>query len=230
VWNGVDTNFVWRGPFGIRVNGGTSTGRTHRDTCFVELDGPDVEGRTGAEYRNGCRAFTPFQTNVRGSAAYVIPWADVLVSAVFQSLPGVERNASYALSNSDPNLVWGAGSENRRNEPCTGAAAGSGTGCFGATRNDDEVDIDLFVENELFGERVTVWDLKLAKNIRFLNKRATIGADIYNVFNSDAVTGYDNDFFFVDDPTTPDDETLEWGQPTSLVSPRFVRFSIQFSF
>ena len=44
-------------------------------------------------------------------------------------------------------------------------------------------------------------------------------------------TGYNGEFHFVDDPTTPDeDETQIWGQPTSLVSPRFVRLSIQFSF
>jgi hypothetical protein len=27
-WHGIDTNFVWRGPGGLRLNGGTSTGRT----------------------------------------------------------------------------------------------------------------------------------------------------------------------------------------------------------
>jgi hypothetical protein len=229
VWNGVDTNFVWRGPLGIRVNGGTSTGRTQRDTCFVELDGPDVQGRTGAEYRAGCRSYTPFQTNVRGSAAYVIPWVDVLVSTVFQSLPGVGQNATFELSKDDPNLVWGPDSQARTTRTCTPASLG--TGCFGATANSATTNIGLLIDNEYFGERVTVWDLKLAKNIRFLNKRATIGADIYNVFNSDAVTAYNGEFHFVDDPATADeDETQLWGQPTGLVSPRFVRLSIQFSF
>ena len=228
VWNGVDTNFVWRGPFGIRINGGTSTGRTHRDTCFVELDGPDVQGRNGAEYRSGCRSFTPFQTNVRGSAAYVIPWADVLISTVFQSLPGVEQTANFDLSKDDPNLVWGPNSLGRAIEDCDDPD--DGRGCFGANRDQDSTGVNLLLDNEFFGERVTVWDLKLAKNIRFLNKRATIGADIYNVFNSDAVTSYNGEFHFVDDPTTDEDDTQLWGQPTGLVSPRFVRFSIQFSF
>ena len=33
-YNGVDTNFVWRGPHSLRLNGGTSTGRAVRDQCL----------------------------------------------------------------------------------------------------------------------------------------------------------------------------------------------------
>ena len=35
-YNGVDTNFVWRGPHSLRLNGGTSTGRAVRDQCGTE--------------------------------------------------------------------------------------------------------------------------------------------------------------------------------------------------
>ena len=31
----VDTNFVWRAPFGLRINGGTSTSRASRETCYA---------------------------------------------------------------------------------------------------------------------------------------------------------------------------------------------------
>src|SRR3989442_954576 len=41
-WNGVDTNFNWRAPLGIRVQGGTDTNRTQRDTCYATLDAPNV--------------------------------------------------------------------------------------------------------------------------------------------------------------------------------------------
>ena len=66
-WNGVDTNFNWRGPKGIRVQGGTSTGRTQRESCYASLDAPNVRGRAGAEYEAGCRTATPWQTSVKGS-------------------------------------------------------------------------------------------------------------------------------------------------------------------
>jgi hypothetical protein len=32
----VDTNFTWRAPRGLRINGGTSTGRAVRDLCRAE--------------------------------------------------------------------------------------------------------------------------------------------------------------------------------------------------
>jgi hypothetical protein len=51
-WNGVDTNFVWRGTDkfglrGLRVNGGTTTGRAVRDLCFATVDGPNVRQHDG---------------------------------------------------------------------------------------------------------------------------------------------------------------------------------------
>lgn len=75
---------------------------------------------------------------------------------------------------------------------------------------------------------MTLFDVKLAKNIRVGNTRATIGADIYNLFNSDAIQGYQNTYT-PDNPATAANEQT-WGQPTSLVSPRFVRLSVQFYF
>jgi hypothetical protein len=83
--------------------------------------------------------------------------------------------------------------------------------------------VNLLNNNELFGERITLFDLKFAKNIRFSNKRATIGVDVYNLFNSDAIDQYDNTYT-VDNPATPNNENT-WGQADGLVSPRFVRLA-----
>ena len=43
-WSGVDTNFVYRGPGGLRISGGTSTGRSLRNTCRVDGDNPERQG------------------------------------------------------------------------------------------------------------------------------------------------------------------------------------------
>jgi hypothetical protein len=82
--------------------------------------------------------------------------------------------------------------------------------------------------------------VKLAKNLRFNNKRAVIGFDIYNVFNSDAINSYNgtltgtivNGAFVpaADNPATAANEGNQWLDATGLVSPRFVRMSIQFNF
>jgi hypothetical protein len=221
-WHGVDTNFVWRGPGGLRLNGGTSTGRTVRDQCSEMLDGPNVVTVLG---QISCGDNDIFQTRLNGSASYVIPWADVLVSTVFQSWPGVERGLEVEYDRSE--VVWMPGSEARATTPCGFGTAG--TGCFGGFNNATNVDVNLLGENQLFGERVTMIDLKLAKNLRFGNQRITVGVDMYNVFNSDAVQGY-VDEWVLDNPGTPEVEQNFWGQPSQLVSPRYVRLSLQYYF
>ena len=89
--------------------------------------------------------------------------------------------------------------------------------------------VPLLLNNELYGERVTYADMKFAKNIRFGNRRATIGVDIYNFLNSDAITGY-NATYTVDNPATPEVEVNNWGNPSTIVAPRFARLSFQLSF
>jgi hypothetical protein len=78
------------------------------------------------------------------------------------------------------------------------------------------------LNNQKFGDRVTTFDIKLAKNIRFKGKRLNAGVDIYNFLNSDAITAYNTAY-------TPG-PTNAWGQPMTLVSPRFVRLQLQANF
>ena len=89
--------------------------------------------------------------------------------------------------------------------------------------------MNLLNRNELWGERTTVFDLKLAKNIRFGNKRAALGLDVYNLFNSDAIQDYE-DAFTPDNPATAVDESATWGTPQSVITPRFMRVSLDFFF
>jgi hypothetical protein len=235
-YNGFDTNFVWRAPGGLRINGGTSTGVTKRDTCLSEVDGPNVRGRLSSndvsnidgdsDYIPACRAFAPWQTRVNGTAAYTIPKIDVLVSTVFQSFPGVSRSANLTVAKE--NVIWNPESAHRTTTPCT--FPGTGVGCVGtggATAN--TVSVNLLNRNELWGERTTTFDLKLAKNIRFGNKRTTLGVDVYNLFNSDAIQDYE-DSFTPDNPATSVDESALWGTAQSVITPRFVRVSLDFFF
>ena len=61
----------------------------------------------------------------------------------------------------------------------------------------------------------------MAKNIRFGRWRTNLGVDIYNVFNSAAVLGYNQAF----SPTT-----TTWLTPTSVLQARFVKVSAQIDF
>lgn len=129
-WRGVDTNFVYRMRGGIRLNGGTSTGKSFRDLCDFEINAPSQRQREGGRGPS-CMVWRPWQTNVRGSATYTIPWADVLASVVFQSRPGVERSANFTHSYRD--IIWAPGSEwratNTTSCPTIGALAAP-VGCL----------------------------------------------------------------------------------------------------
>jgi hypothetical protein len=233
-WNGVDTNFVWRGTDkwglrGLRVNGGTTTGRAVRDLCNVQVDGPNVQQHEGVAPQ--CNPHTRWDTNVRGTAAYTIPKIDVLVSTVFRWLPGVERSANHAFSKDE--ITWEPGSASRKTQPCPAGATAGQVGCFigtaGSTTNTALIQtVNLLNSGELYGEGYTIFDVKLGKNLRFANKRLNIGVDVFNIFNNDAVRGFQDNFDVPDNPNTAVVE--QWGQATTLLSPRYARLSIQFDF
>jgi hypothetical protein len=231
-WNGVDTNFVWRGTDrfglrGLRVNGGTSTGRAVRDLCYASLDGPNVRQHDGVT--PACNPYTRWETNVRGTASYTIPKVDVLLATVFQWRPGVERSANYTFTKDE--VTWEPTSASRATAPCPAGPTAGQVGCFvdtGGGITTTDVTVNLLNPGELYGEGYSIFDLKLGKNLRFANKRVNIGVDIYNLFNNDAIRAYENDLDQADNPATPVIE--QYGQATELLSPRFIRLSIQFDF
>jgi hypothetical protein len=230
-WNGVDTNLVWRGPGGFRINGGTSTGRAVRDQCGTELNGPtylvgttltqSVKARDGN--RPACNPYQRWETNVRGTASYTIPKADVLVSTVFQWRPGVELSALWSVPKES--VIWEGPSAYRATLPCTGAQIGQ-VGCFsplGTTITATNYQVNLLDPGDLYTDGYWLFDVKLGKNIRFAKKRLNVGVDIYNLFNNDAVRGIQSTF-------PADGNGVAWGTPNTLLSPRFVRLQMQFDF
>ena len=228
----MDTNFVWRGTNkwglrGLRVNGGTTTGRAVRDLCFAQVT-TRTSGSTTAG-RPQCNPYTRWETNVRGTAAYTIPKIDVLVSTVFQWRPGVQRSANHTFTKEQ--FVWEPGSACTRDAAVPGRRHGRSGGVFRSVvwrEHCTSTTINMLNAGELYGEGYTIFDLKLGKNLRFANKRVNIGVDIYNLFNNDAVRTYQDNFDVADNPATAVVE--QWGQATGLLSPRFARLSIQFDF
>jgi hypothetical protein len=214
-WNGFDTNFNWRGPRGIFVQAGSSTSRINRDICgaLTQLNNTpnglnSVVGRTGAAEQSGCLSLGPFQTNVRASGTYTVPKVDVLVSLVFQSLPGPEIQAIETISNTQ--AIW--------NNPARNGSTFISSPTFSPTT----YTVPLLLSNEMFGPRINTADIKIAKNFRFKGKRLNAGVDIYNFLNSDGVTAFNSTY-------TPG-PTNAWATPMTLVSPRFVRLQIQANF
>jgi hypothetical protein len=220
-WNGVDTNFVWRGPHNIRLNGGTSTGRSVRDTCLTELDSPNVKGRVGDNFAGGCRPYRPYQTRVNGTASYFVPKVDVLVSTVFQYQPGVEMSANVTYTKDQ--VTWDTASASRATAPCPAPTVG--TGCFvasGFTTTATTSQVNLLDFGDMYTDGVSLFDVKLSKALHFGRTRLNAGVDIYNLFNSSAVTAINTTYSLTG--------TNNWGLPTTLVNPRFFRLSVQYEF
>jgi hypothetical protein len=211
----------------LRVNGGTTTGRAVRDQCSSMLDNPDVQQHDGVT--PSCNPATRWETNVRGTASYTIPKVDVLVATVFQRRNGPERAANHAFTKDQ--VAWEASSAFRATQPCPAGATAGQVGCFtpsGTTVTATSYTVNMLNPGELYGPYYTTFDLKLGKNIRFSGKRVNVGIDVYNLFNNGAVLTYQDNYDVADNPATPVVE--KYGQATSLLSPRFMRFSVQFDF
>jgi hypothetical protein len=225
-WNGVDTNFVYRGRGGFRISGGTSTGRSLRDTCMVDGDNPNVKGREGNLYGGGCKIFNAFQTSARASGSYTIPWVDILTGVAFQSRPGNAISANLQVPFQA--AIWEPASANRTGLPFNGNTAVN-------TQT-----INLLDFGDQYGERSNNWDLTFRKNLRFAGKRLSVGVDVYNLLNSDAATAYNQNYtatlaadgtWVVANDDNPATTAVEgWRNITGLVNPRFTRFTMTFNF
>ena len=160
---------------------------------------------------------------MRANASYTIPWVDVLMGAVFQYRPGAARRANW------PSITpWSCGNPQARDERAPSSSTPAPLPRYS--------DVELLDTGDIYGEGLRLWDLKFGKNIRFANKRLNIGVDIFNLFNSDAATGYDDNYdqYFVngvwveDNPaTTTVVETQDWGGErisSALGTPRVESF------
>ena len=227
-WHGVDTNVNYRMRGGFRLQGGTSTGRQVTDDCENRVDDPSRSaGFFPAVLQQGCHLVQPFQTNVRGSASYVVPKVDVLLSTIFQYRPGVQRSANYTITCPGGICPADVFQWDPQSVTATGAPAGQTVPRTTLVNNANTLTVNLLPEGSLFGEGYTTFDIKVAKVLRFGRTRTNVGLDIYNAFNSDAATAYANTY---PQQNIAGAGLMPWGTVTQIVSPRFARFSVQFDF
>ena len=194
-WQGVDLTIDARVLNGLTLQGGTSTGQTVTDNCEIRAALPESD-----PLNPYCRVDTGFLTQVKGLASYTIPKVDVQVGTTFQSqlvFPnGLAANYTVANAVVAPSLGRNL-SGNRPN-----------------------VTVNLVPPGTLYGDRVNQIDLRVAKILGFGRTRTTVGLDLYNVLNSDAVLGYNQ--AFVSGGT--------WLTPTSVLRARLARLNVDIRF
>jgi hypothetical protein len=151
-----------------------------------------------------CDTATGWVTRVTGLGTYTIPRIDVLVAGTFRSDQGGALAANWAAPNS-----------------ATVGLNRAFAGVAGTTMT-----VNLIEPGTLYGDRVNQFDLRFAKILRFGRTRTNVGFDIYNIANSAPVLGYNQTFVL---PTAANPNG-SWLAPTSVLQPRFVKFSAQIDF
>jgi hypothetical protein len=213
-WHGVDFQANARARNGLTLQGGTSTGRGVRNTCGTEvnIDSPDPRG---------CDVTEPWMTSFRGLASYTVPRVDVLVSASFRSLNPSNAIPGLGGANSATN---GASLNANTAVPNTVVQAALGR-LPGNALPTQTTTVNLLTAAQLYpSQRVNQVDMRFAKIIRFGDRRLDVGVDLYNLFNTNHQTGFDQSY----DYGVPNGG--DWLEPTSIVAPRFVRLNFRVDF
>ena len=65
--------------------------------------------------------------------------------------------------------------------------------------------------------------MRFAKIFRFAGRRADVGIDLYNLFNSNVTTA-------ISRPTSSATNGAAWLTPTAIAAPRLARFHVTFNF
>ncbi len=82
--------------------------------------------------------------------------------------------------------------------------------------------VNVVQPGTMYGDRLNQVDFRVSKILRFGSRRANVGVDLFNLFNTNAVYAY----FQTLNTATP----ATYLQPASLVSARFVKVGVQFDF
>jgi hypothetical protein len=193
MYNGVLLNVTARMLNGLTVQGGVNSGKTVTDNCEVQAQLPEIG--VNDPY---CHSDPGFVTRVTGLAAYTVPKVDVLLSTTFRSDQGTSLAANYTVSSAEAARTLG--------RPLSGGAP--------------SITVNLIEPGTAWSDRVNVFDLRVAKILRFGRMRTNVGVDIYNLMNSSAVLGYNTAF----------NPGGRWLVPTSVIAPRFGKISASLEF
>ena len=214
-YNGVDFNVSARPRAGLTMQGGVNIGRSTLNDCDVWAQLPEIIAvgfpfaRTPLAF---CDQSSGWLTTVGALATYIVPKADVQIAATIQSRPFAGANfpgiASQSLAANW--LVFNA----QVQQPAALGRALSGGGQL--------VSVNVVQPGTEYGDRLNQVDFRVSKILRFGNRRANVGVDLFNLFNTNAVYAY----FQTLNTGTP----ATYLQPASLVSARFAKVSVQIDF
>jgi hypothetical protein len=214
-WHGVDVTANARLTNGLTFTGGTSTGRGVRDECDIAQSLPETLFVFGTFQRQDtCKFAESWLTTFRGSAAYTVPKIDVLVSGIvrFQnSAPGFFTTGDTQPGSNGNSLAANMQIPNTVIQQLAGRLPAGASAAQNTT-------VNLLPAGQVFPDQVRTVDMRFAKILRFGRTRSDIAIDLYNLFNTNTPTAYNQTF--------PMTNTAAYLRPTQIVDPRFLRFSV----
>jgi hypothetical protein len=205
----------------LELFAGTNSGRGVHDLCAVNNALPEWVGTNWlARSPAGCHVAEPWLTDFRGSAIYTVPRIDVQVSTIMRvqtttrllinDNSGGTNGPSLTAVYTEPNSLVQAA----LGRPPSGAVVVGGV-AQGTTN------VGLLADGQMYQPAIHNVDVRVGKILRFGHRRVIVGADIYNLFNSNAGTAYNGQFGVTG---------LTWNRPTAILNPRFVQFNGRFEF
>ncbi len=222
-WDGIDFTVNARPRAGFTMGGGVSVGRETVDECDLMNKFPEnalrfVPGPSGGDHVGAGPSFLPFfaatplnycnrdegfAAQVKLLGAYTFPKIDVLIAATYQSIPGGLEEAQY--------LEFTTGTLGRA----------YGTSVVAPFR-----EFQIVEPGTLRMDRINQFDFRVSKIFKAGKTRTNVNFDLYNLFNSTAITQENLTYVFV--PGVP--TANPWRQPQYVVPSRFFKISAQFDF
>ena len=215
-WQGIDFTANSRMRNGLVLQGGFSTGAGHRDLCDVWSALPELvtpAAPATASLVSACKVDEDWQMNWRGLVTYTIPRVDVLVSGILRSQANTEP-----LTIETGVATNGVGLAANYNVTAADLAANGQTPFAPGVTTQA---VNLLPPSSLFGDRVNSVDMRFGKILRFGRTRTNVAIDLYNMFNSNVGTAFNQGF---------GTNGATWLRPTAVLNPRFARFNVTFDF
>jgi hypothetical protein len=213
-WQGVEMTVNARVNEGLTLQGGFTNGAGTRDFCDVGSAVPEIHTQTGSWLNNhqisACHVSEPWLWAWRGLASYTVPKIDVQVSAIMRSQPNVQATndpASNGLAMNANFFQTNAAIQAALGRPIAGGAT--------------TATLDLARPGMVYPDRLNTVDMRFTKILRFGRTRTNVGVDLYNLFNANTGTTF-NQNFGTDGST--------WLRPNAILNPRYVRFNATVDF
>jgi len=205
-FNGIDINANARPRNGLTLQGGVSFGRTTADTCEIRAKLPE-----SAPLNPFCHIETGYLPQVKMIGAYEIPKIAVQTSIAYSGKAGIQVSGFGTPA--------GVGGALAANYTVANAVVAPQLG-RSLSGNATNVTANIVEPGVLYGDRINEIDVRFGKIFKFGKTRTTVGLDIYNLLNSDAILSYNQAFL----------AGGAWLTPTSEMSARFAKLSLQFDF